>query len=59
MNTPIVIPMTISSDNVTYNMAVSSTEETFSVSVATKIEYARIPSNYGLITWNGSTLTVS
>lgn len=59
MNNPIVIPMTISSNKVTYNMAVSSTEETYSMSVATKIEYAKIPPNYGLITYDGSIITVS
>lgn len=92
MNNPILIPMTVSSDQVTYEMSVGENQQTFSMSCEASIGYIRgrlqekeatptnqmqsiepdadfdalsrviinpIPSNYGLIGWNGSVLTVS
>ena len=92
MNNPILVPMTVSANQVTYDMSVGENQQTFSMSVETSINYIRgrleeksatpsaetqyisaddgydalskvtinpIPSNYGLITWNGSTLLVS
>lgn len=92
MNNPILVPMTVSSTQVTYAMDVESSECSLSMTVGTSINYVRghfqekeatptqetqillpddnfdalskvtvnpIPSNYGLITWNGAYLTVS
>lgn len=92
MNNPIIVPMTISADQVIFNMDVASSEQALTMSVGTSINYVRgrfqekeatptqetqillpdenfdalskvtvnpIPSNYGLITWNGAYLTVS
>lgn len=41
MNNPILIPMTVSSDQVTYEMSVGDSQQTFSMSCETSIEYIR------------------
>lgn len=41
MNNPILIPMTVSSDQVTYEMSVGDSQQTFSMSCETAIEYIR------------------
>ncbi len=56
-------------DSAIYNFTVSETNETINFSTEenevvefsadTRIEVVPIPPNYGLITWNGSVLTVS
>lgn len=41
MNNPILIPMTVSSDQVTYEMSVGDSQQTFSMSCETSIDYIR------------------
>ena len=41
MNNPILIPMTVSSEQVTYEMSVGESQQTFSMSCETSIEYIR------------------
>lgn len=41
MNNPILIPMTVSSDQVTYEMSVGDSQQTFSMSCETSINYIR------------------
>lgn len=59
MNNPIVVPMTVSVDSAVFPMSLHSNVQTFNMSVDSHIEYAKIPTYYGLITYNGSVITVS
>lgn len=55
----IVIHGTIAHDEVVIHGTVATQEHTIVGSIAPKIEYAKIPPNYGLITYDGSIITVS
>lgn len=56
---PIVVDMTVAADEVVFPCEVTADTIVFPVTLSTQIVVNAIPSNYGLITWNGSVLTVS
>lgn len=55
----IVIRGAISCNVITTQGTITETNYTISGSICAKIEYAKIPSNYGLITYNGEYILVS
>ena len=54
----IQVKMTVASDQNEVNLKVNE-DKAVHLKVETPIYQAKIPSNYGLITWNGSYLMVS
>ena len=55
----IVIHGTIAHDEVVIHGSIATEDTTITGSITPTIEYAKIPSNYGLITYDGSIITVS
>lgn len=55
----IVIHGTIAHDEVVIHGTIATEDTTIMGSITPSIEYAKIPSNYGLITYDGSIITVS
>ena len=55
----IVIHGTIAHDEVVIHGSIATEDTTIIGSITPTIEYAKIPSNYGLITYDGSIITVS
>lgn len=55
----IVIHGTIAHDEVVIHGTIVTEDTTITGSITPTIEYAKIPSNYGLITYDGSIITVS
>ena len=55
----IVIHGTIAHDEVVIHGTIATDEFAVTGSITPSIEYAKIPSNYGLITYDGSIITVS
>lgn len=54
-----IYPVKLAETDQTYNVRMQC-DESINVMLATSIQIVEdIPSNYGLITWNGSYLTVS
>lgn len=54
-----IYPVKLAETDQTYNVRMQ-VDESINVMLATSIQIVEdIPSNYGLITWNGSYLTVS
>jgi len=58
MNIPLVAFMSVDTDVAECVMTIDTDEEVKMV-VQTPVFAGRIPSNYGLITWNGQYITVS
>lgn len=56
---PIVVSMGISESTQRFPMEIESNNHALSIELGVNIVAAMIPKNYGLITWNGSTITVS
>ena len=59
MSLPIHVNMTVAQSSQQFDMTVAATSISFSMTVAAPFVVAPIPKNYGLITYNGSILTVS
>lgn len=55
----IVIHGTIAHDEVVIHGSIATDDFAIAGSITPKIEYAKIPPNYGLITYDGSIITVS
>ena len=55
----IVIHGTIAHDEVVIHGTIATEDTTITGSITPHIEYAKIPSNYGLMTYDGSIITVS
>ena len=60
----ITVPQTVGAETYTGSMLFTPTQEVQTIEIDHKMAMAdiiieAIPSNYGLITWNGSTITVS
>lgn len=55
----IVIHGTVAHDEVVIHGSIATEDTTITGSITPSIEYAKIPSNYGLITYDGSIITVS
>ena len=56
---PLVVDMTVSESTVRYDMTASESTMRYSMGIDSALIVRPIPSNYGLITWNGSYLMVS
>lgn len=56
---PIVVDMTVATDEVVFPVDIAADTIVYPVTLSTQIVIDAIPSNYGLITWDGSILTVS
>lgn len=59
MKLPITVKATLKSNNVVLPAKAKEMNKNVTMKVSTKIYYTKIPSYYGLITWDGSTLMVS
>lgn len=56
---PIQVKMTVAQSSQQFDMSVAANTMSLSMTVAAPFVVAPIPKNYGLITYNGSILTVS